>query len=237
MKLLSAPVLFVLLALTALACGSDGPKVAPSDVVSVVPWRSGEVATYVLKDRKGTVMGRTTLSVTASGSTTELTQSFANDTSTDASSVVVDSQTLKPASARRSISNPKDKQDLGVTYSKEGALIRDGDKQSGISVPDHAYDNDISLFLWRTLAFTEGYEARYVTIITGRRTKQDVLLRVRGKETVRVPAGEFEAWRLEISGENANQVAWIADTPSRPLVRYDNDRGLIFELEKATSPL
>ena len=78
-----------------------------------------------------------------------------------------------------------------MTYSKDGALIKDGDKQSGISVPDHAYDNDASLFIWRTLPFAEGYQGKYVTMITNRRTRQEVTLKVRGKETVRVPAGEF----------------------------------------------
>ena len=68
---------------------------------------------------------------------------------------------------------------------------------------------------------------------TNQRTKQDVTLKVVRKETVRVPAGEFTAWRLEINAEDAHQVAWIADTAARTLVRYDNDRGLIFELEKA----
>jgi hypothetical protein len=97
-------------------------------------------------------------------------------------------------------------------------------------VPEHAYDNDTSLFLWRTLPFADGYEASYVTIITNRRNRQDVVLNVRGKETVTVPAGTFECWRLEISTENARQIAWYADTPSRPLVKYDNDRAVIFEL-------
>jgi hypothetical protein len=199
-----------------------------------VPWRSGENAVYVLKQKNsGEVVGRTTLAVSNSGGGVELTQSFANETASDVSSVVADAQTLKPVSATRKIKNPKDNRELQVTYSQQGALIKDGDKQSGISVPEHAYDNDASLFLWRTLDFKDGYQARYITVITNRRTKQDVSLRVRGKETVRVPAGEFTAWRLEIEAEDANQVAWIADTPARTLVRYDNDRGLIFELEKA----
>ena len=46
-----------------------------------------------------------------------------------------------------------------------------------------------------------------------------------------MPAGEFTAWRLEISTANAKQVAWYADTPTRPLLKYDNDRNVIFELE------
>lgn len=199
-----------------------------------MPWQPGEEATYRLKrTQSGEAVGQTRLTVRSAAGGVELTQSFANETASDLSSVVVDAQTLKAASATRKIKNPRDERELQVTYSQQGALIKDGDKQSGISVPQHAYDNDISLFLWRTLDFKDGYQARYITLITNRRTRQDVTLRVRGKETVRVPAGEFTAWRLEIRAEGANQVAWISDTPARTLVRYDNDRGLIFELEKA----
>ena len=231
MKLLPA---FVLILALLTACSGGGKSVPASDVVSVVPWRSSESAVYVVKSKaKGDIVGHTTLSVSPSGSNVELSQNFANDTATDVSTVVADAQTLKPVSAARKIKNPKDDRELVVTYSKDGALIKDGDKQSGISVPDHAYDNDASLFIWRTLPFAEGYQGKYVTMITNRRTRQEVALKVRGKETVRVPAGEFTAWRLEIEAEDAKQTAWIADTPARTLVRYDNDNGLVFELEKA----
>jgi hypothetical protein len=226
------PTLVVLLALV-VACGGGGKAIPASDVVSAVPWKAGESSVYIVKNTRGELIGKTTLSVTAAGSNVELTQSFANETASDVSTVIADATTLKPVSATRKIKNPKDERELVVTYSKDGALIKDGDKQSGISVPEHAYDYDASLFIWRTLAFAEGYKAKYVTMITNQRTKQDVTLRVTRKETVRVPAGEFTAWRLEVKAEGANQVAWIADTSSRPLVRYDNDRGLIFELEKA----
>jgi hypothetical protein len=222
----------VLLVLVA-ACGGGGKDIPVSDVAGTVPWKTGESAVYTLKNRRDETVGKTTLSIAASGSNIELSQNFANDTATDVSTVVVDATTLKPVSATRKIKNSKDERELVVTYSKDGALIKDGDKQSGISVPEHAYDNDSSLFIWRTLPFAEGYQGKYVTIITNQRTKQEVTLKVVRKETVRVPAGEFTAWRLEIAADGANQVAWIADTATKPLVRYDNDRGLIFELEKA----
>jgi len=190
--------------------------------------------TYVLKDKKGNVVGHEILSIATDGSSTDMTQSFDDGKgATDVSTVTADSQTLKPQKATRKIENPKDKRELESTYSEAGVLIKDGDKQSGLKIPVHSYDNDSSLFLWRTLDFKDGYKGAYVTIITNRRTTQDVTLKVVGKETVKTAAGDFTAWRLEIEGENATQKAWFADTPTRPLVKYDNDRGLIFELEKA----
>jgi hypothetical protein len=212
------------------ACGGGNSGPPTSDVVSSIPWQTGESLDYVVVNHGGDTLGSETLSVDVAGASTTLTQAFKNDTGSDVSKVVVDSQTLKPQSATRDIARPDDTVNLAVTYSSEGALIKDKDKQSGLSVPEHSYDNDSSLFLWRTLAFANGYEASYVTIITNQRSRQTVNLQVTGKEKITVPAGEFDAWRLEIRTSNARQIAWFADTPQRPLVKYDNDRGLIFEL-------
>jgi len=219
-------------AATLVACGGDsGPPT--SDIVSTIPWRGNQSLSYQLKDNDGLIIGRGTLLVVPKGETLNLAQAFESGSNRDETSVAVDGRTLKPISASRRIFTPDDETSLEVTYTAEGAIIKQDEKQSGLSVPEHAYDNDTSLFLWSTVDFREGYEASYVTIITNRRSRQTVTLRVTGKERVRVPAGEFDCWRLEIETSNAKQVAWYADTPARPLVRYDNDRDLIFELETA----
>jgi hypothetical protein len=172
------------------------------------------------------------LEVAVNGAQTTLSQRFVSETTSDSIDVVVDSETIKPISSVRLIENenPDDEDLIEVTYTEAGASVTVGDRQTGLSVPEHAYDNDTSLFLWRTIPFAEGYESSYITIITNRRSRQQVVLRVERKETVTVPAGTFECWRLEIATANARQVAWYADTPTRPLVRYDNDRDVIFEL-------
>jgi hypothetical protein len=144
--------------------------------------------------------------------------------------VVVDALTLKPISARRQIVTKDDDETIEVQYTDQGAVIKQGDKQSGLSVPEHSYDNDSSLWLWRTIDFHDGFEASYTTIITNRRSRQTVNLRVTGKQSVTVPAGTFDAWRVEVRTSNARQIAWIADTPQRTLLKYDNDRNVIFEL-------
>jgi hypothetical protein len=177
-------------------------------------------------------VGRLIVEVSQATGLTTLRQRFESETTEDSIDVVVDNGTLKPISSRREIinDNPDDEELIEVTYTEAGASVTIGDRQTGLSVPEHAYDNDSSLFLWRTLPFAEGYEGSYVTVITNRRSRQDVVLSVPRKETVTVPAGTFDCWRLEIATENARQVAWYADTPTRPLIRYDNDRDVIFEL-------
>ena len=224
------PTLLLLAALILSACSSGNSGPPTSDIVSAIPWQGNESHDYVLADNSGKTLGNETLAVAVNGVTTTLTQDFKNDTGSDVSNVIVDSQTLKPQSATRKIVRPDSTVDLQVTYTDQGALIKQDSKQSGLSVPEHSYDNDSSLFLWRTIPFVDGYESSYVTIITNQRSRQTVDLKVIGKETVAVPAGKFEAWRLEIRTSNARQVAWFTDTPQHVLLKYDNDRGLIFEL-------
>ena len=161
-----------------------------------------------------------------------MSQVFTGET-TDESRVTVDSQTLKPIEAVRDIEARDEEVLIETTYTEDGAVIRQGDKQSGLSIPEHAYDNDTSLFLWRTLPYEVGWEGSYITMITNRRSRQKVNLAVVRRETVTLSSGEFTAWRLEIKTSNATQVAWYADTPRRELLRYDNDRGIIYELDTA----
>ena len=217
-----------------MACSSGRSGPPASDVVGTPPWPEDEIMTYQLVDDDGKqlAVGRLIVEVSQATGQTTLRQRFESETTEDSIDVVVDSRTLKPVSSRREIinDNPDDEDLIEVMYTEAGASVTIGDRQTGLSVPEHAYDNDSSLFLWRTLPFAEGYEGSYVTVITNRRSRQDVVLSVPRKETVTVPAGTFDCWRLEIATENARQVAWYADTPTRPLIRYDNDRDVIFEL-------
>ena len=222
---------FLLVLLLAACTGDSGPPT--SDVSGSIPWFRNESHTYILSNSDGEVLGRQVLAIAVENGETVLSQSFTGESSTDISTVVVDSLSLKPVSSERVIDGTDDDVLIETSYTEDGVLIRQDERQTGLSVPDHSYDNDTSLFLWRTLPFEIGYEASYITIITNQRSSQKVNLFVSGRETVVVPAGEFVAWRLEITTSNANQVAWYADIPGQPLVRYDNSRGLFFELDQA----
>jgi hypothetical protein len=204
-------------------------------VVAQVPWTGNETHDYVIKNRNGDELGRSTLRIEVSGDMTTLNQRSEGEEGSDEARLIVQSSTLKPVSSTRVITSEggdDDRDPIEVIYTPQGAQIRQGDRQTGLSVPEHSYDNDSSLFLWRTLSFVTPYEASYNTIITGQRNRQKVNLEVIRKETVTVPAGRFEAWRLEITTSNARQVAWITDDATRTLVRYDNDRNQIFELRQ-----
>ncbi|MGB6894957.1 MAG: DUF3108 domain-containing protein [Dehalococcoidia bacterium] len=222
-------------ALVAIAAACAGEEAVTQDVVSVIPWPDTETARYVLREREGggEEKGRGALSVQRDGDRYRLGLRFEDGVSSDESSVLVDGETLKPLSMRREIVGPDETTVLESRYEDELVRITarsDGRERSNpLRLKEHYYDNESSLFLWRTLRFEEGYRASYHAVMVNRRKQQVVRVEVVGRESVTVPAGTFQAWRIEVRSGGVEQVAWYADTATRPLVKYDNSE-LLFLL-------
>ena len=98
----------------------------------------------------------------------------------------------------------------------------DSTRSSPLCVPAHSYDNDSSLFIWRTIKFEKGYTASYNTIIADRRLKQGVTLFVRDQTQIDTRDGKTDAWLVDIKADANTQQAWFATTPDHKLLRYNN---------------
>lgn len=210
------------------ACaGTQGNSGPTQDIVSSVPFKAGEETHYVLQDTHGNEKGTGVLSVEpGSDGGLALVLRYESGPNTDEATVTVDAATLKPRTLHREIHSDSSQQVLDGEYRDDVVQITqrtDGNERSNpLRLKANSYDNDSSLFLWRAITFSDGYQARYNTVITNRRQVSAVTLKVTGRESVEVPAGTFDAWRLEISSGGVTQTAWIADRPDRLLVKYDN---------------
>lgn len=230
----------VALAASAIACGGGGSTTfsGNGDVLSGMPWTAPETATYRLLDGKK-VIGSGELTLKLEGEMLVFTQdfSFPDQEITDTVTVTAGSGTLAPATTGRVIKGPEGDRNCKATYG-DGAVVvaqssKDDERTDKLDVPVKVYDTWADLFLWRTLAFAEGYEVKYSDALTCGLGKPEVLpvvLKVKGREKVTVPAGGFDAWRLDVRSGGRTQKAWYADDAARTLVRYDNG-GLVFELE------
>lgn len=209
------------------------------DIVEGIPWSDDERAEYVLLDRSSQEeCGTGTLTVERQGDQFQLTLHFEDGTNSDTSIVMVDDESLQPFSVRRERHIEDEVEAVEGEYDREEQVIRvvefiDDDEPR--TVPrrldeDLYYDNESSLFIWRTIRFEEDYQVTYNTVLVNQGgAVREVTLRVIGKEEVEVPAGTFNAWRVNISTEGLNQVAFFADTPEHQMVFYDNSVQL-FEL-------
>ena len=209
-----------------------------SDVVSAIPWTAPETARYRLLQGDD-VKGSAELQIEEGGGALVLRQNFniPDEDVTDSVLVEVDPETLRPKIVERTIDGPEGRRQCEAVYGDGVVTIEqrteEDERTDTLSVPEQHYDSWSDLFLWRTLDFFEGQELKYVDVLSCSLAKPDLLpvvIKVKETEEVTVPAGTFQAWRLEIRSGGRTQKAWYANDERRTLVRYDNG-DLVFDLE------
>ncbi|RJQ12300.1 MAG: hypothetical protein C4558_01940 [Dehalococcoidia bacterium] len=249
-RLLSCAFLVVTVALA--GCDGATPRGKTEDVVAQIPFAPGERLIYAIRDAAGTRLGTGTLTVVERDGHLALRQTYEETAppsglppSTDGGSVDVDAKTLRPLAGTRQIARregdiaPVD----GYTWTYgevsgkdvlRSTAIRYGKSPSlkEITLRDHYYDNETSLWLWRTLDFAEGYNRFYVSANAVEQEQQTVNLSIPQRETINVPAGTFEAWRLIFRSGRAVRTAWVNVDAPHEVVRWDNG-DVIFELESS----
>ena len=202
-----------------------------TDVVTSIPWADQESADYLLLDPDdGEVCGEGTLTIERIGDQYELSLRFESEGNTDMTTILVDAETLQPASVRRErLIDGKSEIVLGEYDDVEKViriveLIGDDRREIPRRLDEERYfDNETSLFLWRTIRFEEGYETSYETVLANQGgASRTVRLRVDGIEQITVPAGTFDAWRVEIVAGDVDQIAWFTQTPEHYLLQYHN---------------
>jgi hypothetical protein len=230
--------------LLASACfGSDSCS-GCEDIVSGVPFSAGEVHTYQLQQNgKDKADFKTT--VTADGDNLVLKQISTDDQGdSDTTAVTVDATTLKPKSGTRDVIDSSqrtllesayeaiatDKCDTGTQITVTKSVFEpptdatpDSRRRVPKCFPEHAYDNDTSLFIWRTIKFEKGYTVTYRSWLTNQQGDQIVTLTVQDQEKVTTPAGEFDSWYVTIEADQTTQQAWFATTPDHRILRYNNE--------------
>ena len=217
------------------ACRGEPSILSGEEIVSNIPWRAPEEASYRLLDGEE-VKGSGVLRIESTDGEITFSQTFESEEFRDEVMAVADDQTLRARSVQRVIEGPEGPRRWGVEYRDSTALViqrsEDDERRDEVSIPANSYDSWTDIFISRTIDFREGYEATYADVISATLAQPRVIsqtLEVTGKETVEVPAGTFQAWRLEIRSSDGKQKAWIADDEARTLVRYDNG-DLVFEL-------
>lgn len=234
------PLFSLLFAVT--ACGEDSLK-AGNVIVTDIPWTAPESYEYVLIGDDGEEQGTGTLSILEENGQFVIIQDFGDEEgNNDRSVLIVDAETLKPVvSVREIVDADNDRRVLLDTQYGElsdgsyGVRIRernfdpasddepDSERCNPMKLPENAYDNDSSLFLWRTMQFQEDEEVEYTASIPNRRLRRDVTLSVNRQERVETPAGTFDAWGVAILAEGQSHEAWFATTDDHKLLKYDND--------------
>lgn len=218
------------------ACTDSSEPLIANDVVSAIPWGDSEVTTY--RVTQDDIEGQCVLSIQKDGASVSLDQACEGEGFTDTVSLVADAESLSPLTAMRTITGPDGEVTCHATYDDTTVTARwvspDDERENVLEIVDPSYDTWGDVFLWRTIAFGEGYELLYVDVASCNNPRQKpelvgIRLIVEGIEEVEVPQGTYEAWHLQIRSEGHTQDAWFSTEDDRLLVKYDNG-DQVFEL-------
>jgi hypothetical protein len=238
--------------LFAVSC-AERDKANTADIVSGIPWDAPEAYRYTIVNSDEEVQGEGVFAIREdSDGNYVLIQQFSDDDgNSDTSVLVVDATTLRPIAGEHSIVDAdEDRRSVAVSrYETDGdgdPIVRiagltydpaDEDDPALRCSPDeidtdHFYDNDSSLFLWRTITFEEGWNALYTNVLANQRDQWTLELGVGRQEQVTTPEGEFDAWRLNIAGQGREtQRAWYSTEPDHKLLVYNNNQDQVFLFE------
>jgi hypothetical protein len=214
------------------ACGVGEIGGQSSELFETAPWTGPETLSYNMSQRGNDLYGTCTLETRpGSDGTTTLNRLCADPEgkSRDDATVTVDTASLRPSSAQRTIVRSDGKRSTFTsTYheadvrfvanvdGKENQAIRDL-PQPGEDGPDPGwYDDESLLWLVRGIPLARGFEGVYhnVNASTGRVFK--VRLTVENLEQVTVPAGTFQAWNIKVETASVTQRIWVeAEAPHR----------------------
>lgn len=232
---------FAFLSTLLAACAGSAPVAETDPVVNAVPFVDGERYVYRLIDRDGVDVGAGTFTTGRDDGTWVLTQTYANDLGVvvDESIVVVDAETLQPRTMERVIAQGDEVEVVTATYEDDSDGARtvrathvDGEDERSrtIEISEHDYEDQSSLWLWRTLALGEGLDARYTTVDPREGGRVTANVMQVDRQTLETPVGSFDTWVLQIRTGRETVNVWIHVDAPHQVVRFDNGR-LFFELE------
>ena len=222
--------LFAALVLAA-ACSSGSDFPDPADPVSSMPWPDYELLRYDITDQREVWLGTVDLEIRRVGDVFEMRVLFLLPAlqQRDEIFLTVDAATLSPLHYSRLATDSDDRFEAEGTY-REGdegpvleSLVTDNGEETSrlVELDDFAFDTDSSAWLWRSVIFELDREFTYRSVNVVEQRTQLVLLRVVGQDLVRVPAGEFLAWQLEVRPGLERQNVWYEVEAPHRLIRWD----------------
>ncbi len=242
-RLASSVLIACFAGLLLVGCTGVGTSVETSDIFEAAPWGLGESLHYQVTNTAGEIIGTGVLSSEVDGDRLVLRQEYlALETATgvppnsDTTAVWVDASTLRPIEGQRAIVSHDDGavseerwewnygveegRPVLVTIHINGA--RDP-RERTLRLRDHYYDNESSLWLWRSVDLDEEeHEAHYVSVNPLEGSQQTIQLRIPQTESIVVPAGEFESYRLLFRTGRAVRTAWVEASHPHRILRWDN---------------
>jgi hypothetical protein len=221
-------------ALSAACATADKPTPAPPVFISA-PWQGVESEHYQLSSKAEADAGTCELKIEpGADGTTVLSRLCSKDEFRDDGVATVTSDSLRPIQVTRTRTDSKNDRrttftntyDAGVVQfradvdGKVNQTTRDLPLPTG-KVPDPAwYDDESTLWLARAVNLSQGYQSEYTLVINaGAPNIHNVEVRVEAAETVDVPAGRFQAWKVRYRYNGSVNYVWVETAAPHRLIQ------------------
>ncbi len=221
--------LSALLAALAAACGtSPAPSATSNELKLSPPWIGNEHFEYnLLSDETGSPIGSGTIEVRPSSNATTIEHRYLIGKVTQHIISIVDPQRLNPISGEQQITGSQNDFSLVTSYQNNVLTIKattaQGEKDFTISVAPDSIDNDSVLMALRAFPLADGYTTSFNTVVGASALQIKSTLTVAGKETITVPAGTFETYKVTLGfGSGSDQITWYEVAAPHRLIQYDN---------------
>jgi hypothetical protein len=190
------------------------------------PWQDGSTASYDWLDASDNQVGTSQYSLALSEGTWTISETDKLPGLEQKIEVQIDATALVPLGEHKTIQTANNNVEVTTQYAN-GKLTIDAavdgqNRNASLDVPANAIDNDQVLMTLRALPFAQDYTVTYVTIVAQNALKVNTTFTVVSQESVTVPAGTFDTWRVELASGQNKQYAWYQVDAPHALVQYDN---------------
>lgn len=111
----------------------------------------------------------------------------------------------------------------------------EGPQDASVKLPEQPfYDNDQFLWFLRALPLEDDFMAEANLVVSRTASKAPIIVKADGRETVPTPAGEIEAWKVELVG--LKQFGWVEVASPHRIVKFENEAAGTVSLLKEYSP-
>lgn len=215
----------------AAGCATNATPAAsnPSNALALTPpWTADEHFEYnLVSSQNGSPIGSSTITIRLAPETTTFEEQDQLGKITQHDVVKVNPRSLKPISNEKQVTGSPNDFSLTATYQSGkltvAAQTAQGDKNATVDVAVDAIENDSVLMALRGAPLTESYSAVFPIVVSANAAQIKTTVTVTGKESISVPAGSFETYKVEMTfGGAQKQTLWYEVAAPHRLIQYDN---------------
>lgn len=222
--------------LTLAGCGV-GSAEFQSLSVGEAPWTDGEVTLYQITNSAGEDAGQMRITLSTLDSESRLMQREVGGLFRENLEITMKASNLRPIGSHLTRTHNDGEEQITATYNGSKVNMQFTTKRNvttdeQVSIPSDSYDYRSIMMLLRALPLENGYATKingYLPI-SGSLERMEII--VNRSETVEVPAGSFQTWKVLMNTRSNRSTAWLSAEAPYLLVKYeDGANGATFELQ------